>query len=36
LVLLGKKRVGVKHPIKLDVVLKVAEIWPEEAVIHVL
>jgi hypothetical protein len=34
--LFGNKKVDVKHPIKLDVVLKVAEIWPEEAVIHVL
>lgn len=34
--LFGNKKVDVVQPVKLDVVLKVAEIWPEEATLYVL
>lgn len=32
----GRKKVDVSHKVKIDVVLKVAKIWPEEATIYVL
>jgi hypothetical protein len=34
--LFGVKKVGVKQVINLDLVLKVGEIWPESAVVHIL
>ncbi|MFA5083107.1 MAG: hypothetical protein WC474_11220 [Hydrogenophilaceae bacterium] len=34
--LFGSKKVDVKRVVKLDVVLKVAEIWPENTVLYVL